>query len=212
MDLASLLDRARLRAERSQWRQAVRDLEILLEAQPGNAEALGLIGMCHYRLGRLDRAIGYWTKAAAADPGNKQNRAWLKEAKQLKRVKTGLRRIEQKLRTTRSNGQLYFQAGKLRSELRNWERASERFRAAVRLLPKDASVRKYYGLALFRLGKMSDAQREFEACVKLDPANAEYKGLLEQSRKLGEMHRSLKTPGAAGRRGHEPKALSGNGK
>ena len=191
-DLDALLARARLRSQGGDWQGTLGDLDILLDAEPKNAEAVALAGMAHYRLGRLDKAIRFWDRAVKVDPENKQYGTWLAEGKKLKQLQEDLKRVEARLRKSPGEAALYLQAGKLWSQVRNWRNASERFGEAVRRMPENAVARKEYAVALFRLGKMEEALKELETCVKLDPANAEYKKLLEKLGRLGSLHRAMK--------------------
>lgn len=62
---------ARAAADAGQYRQAVRILSAVVEAEPGNADAWNLLGYSSRKLGRLDAAAKYYQAALRIDPNHR---------------------------------------------------------------------------------------------------------------------------------------------
>lgn len=191
-DAASLLARARLRAKRREWKEALADLTVLLEAKPDAAEALGLAAMANFRLKHLTEAIGLWSRAVKAEPENQEYPLRLKEAQHLKQAHEGLARVREQLAKTPNDGKLRMQAGELWAKVGRHDYAALNLGQAVLLLPKNPAAHELYGKVLLRLGRMQEAVKEFEACKRLDPSNAEYTALLAKARATRNMHRAFR--------------------
>ena len=61
--------------QRERWDEAQRWLEKAVELRPDRADALGMLAMCHWRQGDLDRAAELLERSVAQDPANPQ--AWI---------------------------------------------------------------------------------------------------------------------------------------
>ncbi len=69
--------------------------------------------------------------------------------------------------------------------------AAQSFGSAVSLLPGRAAYRYNFATSLMFLGKIEDAEREYEVCVKLDPGQWRAHLALSQLRKQGELDNHL---------------------
>ena len=194
-DVEALLERARIRARRGQWKDALADLDALLNARPDHADAFPLAAMAHYRLGHLDEAVGLWERAVKANPKDPSSKMWLAEASKRKLAVDRLDVLTKQLRISPADAKLQREAGELYARLGKWRAAVVHLREAVRLAPKDAAARKTYGLALVRIGRMDEAVAELETCVKLEPKNPDYPRLLETIKRTRDMHRDLRKRG-----------------
>lgn len=58
-------------AKNGDWQLSIRYLERFVERDPQNADALGLLGTSHRKLGHLDQAVRYFEAALAIDPDNR---------------------------------------------------------------------------------------------------------------------------------------------
>ncbi|HMF10375.1 MAG TPA: tetratricopeptide repeat protein, partial [Thermoanaerobaculia bacterium] len=64
--------------------------------------------------------------------------------------------------------------------------SAQYYRAAVTAAPEAADVRLRYAVALLMENRVDAAVRQLEACVNLEPGNAQYRGLLDGARALAE--------------------------
>lgn len=143
--------------------------------------------------------------AVEANPDDQPSKAWLAKAVEQKRVRDRLAELDAAIQQKPDDPKLHGEAGELRAKLGKWPQAAAHLAEAVRLAPKDAATRKIHGLVLFRLGKMDEAVAELEACVKLDRSNADYPRVLENLKRMREMHQAMQSrgggPGAHGKGG-----------
>lgn len=72
-------DRAKVAITALDYRGAITLLEGVVKDQPNNADALNELGYSHRKLGELDQALVYYTRALAADPKHRGANAYLGE-------------------------------------------------------------------------------------------------------------------------------------
>jgi len=72
-----LLKRAMINKNLGQFEKAMADLQIYLNANPRDAEAMRELGICHLNQKELDSAEEFFQKALVEEPNNGLNYAWL---------------------------------------------------------------------------------------------------------------------------------------
>ena len=194
-DAAALFGRGRIRLARKDLKGASEDLEAAAKADPANLDAAGLAAFAHFQLGHLDQAIDLWTRVVKANPADTKSKAWLERATKTKEVLDRLAAVREQLAKAPAAGPLHLEAGDLLARLGRWREALDHLAKAVALLPKDPIAHKTYGLVLLRVGDMDKAVQELDTCAKLDPSNTGYPRLLEEVRRMRNMHKEMKGGG-----------------
>ncbi len=81
-----------------------------------------------------------------------------------------------------NNPGIYFELGLLKYSDRNYTGAANAFKLALAAMPEYANAQYYLGLALARLGRLNEAQEQFEALSVTNPDNEEVQSILEDLR------------------------------
>jgi tetratricopeptide (TPR) repeat protein len=191
-DIDALLARARLRSGRSEWKEAIPDLETLLATKPEPHEVVRLAGLAYYRTGHLDKAIPLLKQAVASDAKDMECSLLLEKAQKIKTARDRLHKVEGQLRANPKDGKLYLEAAGLWAGLGRLREAAGRAAKAVELLPEDANARSQYAMALLRLGRMDEAIEQLETCVKLEPDDPNHARALDAAKRTRDMHKAMR--------------------
>ena len=196
-DADARLERARLLAARREWQNVLADLEPVLAAKPDSYDALTLAGNACYGLGRFGEAVAHLQRAVAASKDSMEATLWLKKAQEMNKTQTRLRDVEARLVKSPADGDLYLESGRLWYRLGQMRNAMARLAKAAQLSPRNAAAQREYALLLLRIGRMDEALKLLETCVKLEPGNKENAKLLEAAKKTRDMHAKMRK-GASG--------------
>ncbi|MGH9470381.1 MAG: tetratricopeptide repeat protein [Terriglobia bacterium] len=158
-------DRGELRAAANEWQKA-------LELDPDAGYVLHNLGLLRVRQGRPAEAVVFFERALAHSARDVQAHTGLGEAYE----KMGRRRdAESQLRTAVALAPLDVRPRVLLGELEfdegNYNEAKEQFEASLRALP---TLRGYFGLGLIAWvkGDSHEAEKDFSAAQRLDPASS----------------------------------------
>jgi predicted TPR repeat methyltransferase len=173
MDVRQHLERGLKHHRSGRLKQAERHYRMVLGQQPGNADALNLLGLLLHARGEhaaaeqlLRRAIAandrsalYWHNLATVL--NAQNKNEEAEAA-----------YHAVLRLSPDDFAALNDLGGLYNGRRQFDAAVDCYRRAVAIQPTSAIARYNLGNALFKAGRRSDALRHLRQAVELDPAEA----------------------------------------
>jgi tetratricopeptide (TPR) repeat protein len=177
---APLPDRQRMLSEAVELHQRGRLLEAeriyrrILQAEPGNPDALHLLGLIAKQAGQADAAIGLVRQAIANNPEVPafwSNLAMMFEEEGRHEDCESAARGALKLDPW--NGQaLHCLANALRASDR-YEEAADAYERAVRVISDDAALWSNYGATLKRLGRIDGAVEALRRALALSPGQAE---------------------------------------
>ena len=146
----------------------------ILAAEPGNADALHLLGVARHQQGAHDEAIALIGKAVAADPRRPEFHNNLGEAQRLCGRPA---QAEQAYRAALAlDANLAAAHGNLGHALLAQERveaAAESYERAAALDPGNAGVLVNLAFALLELGRLQDAEQRAREALALRPGDAE---------------------------------------
>lgn len=154
--------------------EAVHCCERLLQAQPGHAPALHLLGFASMQLGQFARAVNALEHAVAADPRNHEALIHLGMAvEQMGAPDSAAACFLQALEIDPKATPAHERLGYLRFAQGRFDDAALHFGAAVALQPQSAGGHNNLGAALGAAGKRIEAVDAFARAVALDPTFAD---------------------------------------
>lgn len=174
LDVSEALARAIKDHQAGRLREAQRVYQDILQVQPGNAEALHLLGVVHHQSGNHDRAVDLIGRAIHANP--KHGLAHynlglaLKAQDKLDRAIASFRlavTLEPKLVRAHHN------LGLALADRGEPAEATAAFRRALALDPKHARAHYHLGNALKKQGMLDEAVAAYRAAAALRPDHAE---------------------------------------
>lgn len=138
--------------------------------------------------GRLEQAIEYWRRAAAADSTHVESRQLLVMAladsgqvEEAARLAGELQRIEP------SVAQHYLVGGRLWARVERWEEAEAALRKAAALAPQDGQIHAFLAVVYLQAGlKPEEAAKRARRAVELQPTAAHYALLCEAYQRSGQ--------------------------
>ncbi len=86
-ELDEQLERGRKAYEAGKYEKTVQLLEIAIQTDPENPEALGYLGAANYQLGRYDRAVEMYERYLKIVPGDLRTEDFLREIKKVRKEK-----------------------------------------------------------------------------------------------------------------------------
>ena len=166
-----------LTAEEAETMTREQESKVKIEGTPlmEEAEEHYLQGVRYYKEGRYAEAITEWEKTIALDPGHKDVKRYMEEARA-------------KLRKIKERGRIEQERKKEKLRI---EKEKERLRTNGEKKRRD-QARKHYsdGKAFHREGKYADAIREWEKVLSLDPNHrASIVGIQRAKKKLEEVRK-----------------------
>ncbi|MCD6413494.1 MAG: tetratricopeptide repeat protein [Elusimicrobia bacterium] len=192
---------------------AIMECEDVLKLEPANVLALTRLGSAYYALGNKDKAVEAWKEALRYDPNNRDIRDFLSapSGQSIKQLYEKRKSEKEEKRTTAKKFYLYGIAAKKRGEFARAEDffnkvmavASDdkivslyrtKSRRALAEMRKEKEKRdeenlklmKIYfgnGMAYYRKGEFSKAQKEFEKILKIKPDHKQSQKMIDLCRK-----------------------------
>jgi tetratricopeptide (TPR) repeat protein len=139
----------------------------ILQLDPDNARALGDLGMCYWKLNRLDLAIAALTKATAKSPTRQLwktlGMAYEHKKESDKAVKVYLKALE-----TRPEKELMLLLGASYESLKKFDLAEAEYRKVITIDPRDLNAQLRLGTLLSRLKRKDEAIKQLKEAVALD--------------------------------------------
>lgn len=154
----------------------------LLESDPGNSDALHLLGVAAHQLGRHDEAIGLIGRAIGADPARHEFHNNLGEAlRALGRHAEAERCYRAALALAPDSAAAHGNLGQALLAQQRFEEAEPSYRRAAELDPGNAVVLVNLAFVLIELGRLEEAERRSRQALALQPGNAELHNFLAVS-------------------------------
>ena len=166
---AALFDQAVRLHQQGQLAQANQIYNTLLQANPGNAGALHMLGLLAYQTGHHPAAcdlIGQAIAVQPQDPAPYVNRALALSA--LQRHEEALAELDRAIALRPAFAEAHANRGKALVALARVQEAIQSYDQAIALQPRLAAVHNNKGNALRQLGLLGEAQRCYEQAIALD--------------------------------------------
>lgn len=150
-------------------------MEILLAAEPRNADVLYNLGMVYSDMGRTEDAIELLSRAVESDPENTNAFVALGVAYQRNGdLSEALESLRNAIALDPADSYAHRNLGGILASLGGLEEAEPHLREAVRLTPNDQQA--VYGLAatLYKLGdddQVAEADNLYQKAIEIDPAS-----------------------------------------
>jgi tetratricopeptide (TPR) repeat protein len=190
--MATMLSQAIAHHREGRFAQAALAYEAVIAAEPGNAQALLLLGILKFERGDPAAAAGFVERAVQADPANALYHANLAE------IYRALGQLDRSVACCRTaialdarNAEAHCGLGSALLAHGDAAGAVDAFREAIRLRPGYAMAHNNLGSALRRLGDRDAALRHFREAVGLEPT------LVEARSNLGQVLLETGNPGEA---------------
>jgi Tfp pilus assembly protein PilF len=146
----------------------------LLAADPGNSDALHLLGVAAHQLGRHEEAIALIGRAIGADPARPEFHNNLGEVhRKLGRPAEAERCYRAALALDPDSAAAHGNLGHALLAQERYEEAERSYGRAAALDPGNAGVLVNLAFALIELGRLEDAERRCRQALALQPDNAE---------------------------------------
>ena len=157
--------------------QAQAVLQGIVQIQPGNPEALHLLGVSYAMMGDLPRAEVLVRQAVLARPDYAEaHHALGKILQDLRRPDDAIQSFMQVTRLEPRRVEAYFRLGELLEQRGRPMEALENYDRVVELDPRDARTHAYRGDVLVRLDRLADALGSYDRAIALDPGLGEAHG------------------------------------
>jgi tetratricopeptide (TPR) repeat protein len=167
------LERALILFEQSRFDLAEQEVRRDLEAEPDNATAHALLGLCLSERGEHRQAMWAAQEAVNQEPdlpfahyalaSIMQDRERLNEAKQA---------IEEAIRLDPKNTNYLAQLASIRFDQGRWQEALEVSEQGLRLDAEHVACANFRAMALNKLGRASEARAAIASALRKDPSNA----------------------------------------
>jgi predicted O-linked N-acetylglucosamine transferase (SPINDLY family) len=154
--------------------EAARSFRVVLEAQPGFADAYNNLGNALQGLGRLQEAEASYRKALALAPDHVAVHGNLGVALQrLGRFPEAEEHIRRALALKADSAEAHNQLGNLLQQLGRYSESERALRVALALEPDHAEAQNNLGIVLSQTGRNEDAEQCFQKVLALKPDSAE---------------------------------------
>jgi tetratricopeptide (TPR) repeat protein len=150
---------------------AVDTLKKVREEEPGNMQALTVLGDCYLRLGKNKEVITLLTPAQRKDPDNPAFNYMLGTALVRDDQAAAGQIVIDKILRNGDSAQARMLMGTTKYMVRDFSGALTDLQKAAELNPNLPEVNAYYGLALLATGDQPAARKAFERELKSDPNN-----------------------------------------
>ena len=155
-------------------KQAGRECNKALDADPRVVEAHYLLGKVYREEGRLDRAEQAFGGAAKLDPKYANAWAYLGFVQvQQGKYSVGEENLRRAISISANNSTAFFGLGQMYAKQGQFDKAVREYGMAVYKNPNNDALHIAYGQAEQQLGEQVAAQREFGEAIRLRPDNAE---------------------------------------
>jgi cytochrome c-type biogenesis protein CcmH/NrfG len=170
-DPAARLEVARVSIANQRLDKALREIQKVLESDPGNVEAWKLKGEVALRQADLDGALVCLTEASRLQPDNPELLVSVGDLlmRRNDRLDAALAIFERALKLDAGNPRILISKGSIHERRQQWEEAAESFRAALLLDPNLVRARSSLGAVLFKTGHYDEASRELRKAIELSP-------------------------------------------
>ncbi len=178
-----LLQTAVLIHQRGELAQAESMYRAVLEGDPGNSDALHLIGVIEHQRHRHLQALELIDKAIEISPRNPYchvNRGLALLA--LKRSEEAVKSFDEAIRLKPDHAEAFHGRGDALRERGRFEEALVSYDEAIRLKNGHAEVLHNRGSALLQLGRPAEALASYEAALRLKPGHAFWPGVVASIR------------------------------
>jgi tetratricopeptide (TPR) repeat protein len=157
------------------YTDAAKYLELSLQMNPADAEALYHLGRVRYQQNKFDAAIAAFEAVLRQEPGNvkaQENLGLCLEAENRNQEALAAYRqaVDLDAQSAVRNAQPYIDLGKLLNTLDCPEEAAPLLSTALKIQPESPAAHYELGRAYFLAGKFDDARQQLETAVRLDPA------------------------------------------
>lgn len=168
---ASLRAEGRGALDSGQWPIARQIGARLLALAPGDPEGHFICGAAAMRLGDLEQATGHLQAAVRANPGAPDYHAELARAHVTAgRVPEAVAAADAAMALSPRSGMVLDMLGVIYGRTNFHEKARQAFARAVECMPDNGPSRFNLASAFAFAGDLDAAEREFEACLRIDPA------------------------------------------
>jgi predicted O-linked N-acetylglucosamine transferase (SPINDLY family) len=142
----------------------------VLKLQPGNADALHLLGVMCFQIGRFDKALEFFDQALASQPRfaealNNRGNALVA----LGRREEAILQFEQAVAVKPEFAEAWINLGASQFEMHQLEASVDSYDQAIRLRPDSAQALNNRGNSLARLQRFEQALRDFDRAIELAP-------------------------------------------
>ena len=146
----------------------------ILETEPGNFDALHLLGLISFQNGRNDEAVGYFNQALAILPDYAEAHFNLANAlKNLNRLDQALKGYEKAVALKPDFAEAHNNMGNALYSLGKQKQAARAYQMALAVEPDNAQAHYNLGNALKEMGRLDDALESYRQAITLNPAFAE---------------------------------------
>lgn len=156
-------------------------LQQAIVRNPGNVNALYLLGALDYKLGRFNEAIPTLEKAVQIRPSKLEFRALLAQSYYaVNRLQDAIPHLEiaakgdpRNVTTLMTLGESYAVLGRSAEALAVFQRVEVLLQPMIARKPNDAQLNMFYGFALYRCNRFEEAIGFLQKAVALDPNSKE---------------------------------------
>jgi predicted O-linked N-acetylglucosamine transferase (SPINDLY family) len=146
----------------------------VLEREPGNRQALHLLGIIAFHTGRTDLAIEMIGRAIVISPAVAALHSNLGNAlRQKRRLDDAANAYREAIRIDPNFAAAHINLGNILLETSKFEQAIEAYRRALQLAPENAAAHYNLGIALRKSGFLDDAAAAYREAIKLKADQAE---------------------------------------
>jgi tetratricopeptide (TPR) repeat protein len=146
----------------------------VLQDQPGNADALYLLGTAAQQAGQPEAAAAYLQRAIKRDRRNPIYHLALGDARQAQgKAKEAMAAYNRALALAPGRADPHFSLGNLAHAKGKLQDAVKHYRRALKIDPKLAEAHNNLGVALTTLGRLAEAAKCFERALELKPNYAD---------------------------------------
>lgn len=157
-------------------------LERQLREEPRNYAAWMLLGLCRLQTGEAAKAEESFLAAQRLQPTNSAVYYSLARARfLLGRFEEAVAAAQESRRHGESEARVHELLARIAQERGDFTRALEEYRAALKAEPALSMAASGEALMLFRLGRYPEARSAAQAALRMNPADAQAKGILERA-------------------------------
>jgi len=164
----------------SQYNNAAGFFQEELRSNPAHFDSRLYAGYCYLRLGRANDAIRELLDATMARPENGFAHGWLGNAYHLAGKHNEALQAFQKVKSIAPDHEnLDLNIGEVHYDMGSYDDAIAALKLATNKAPGNDLAHYKLGLAYGKKGRHEDAIAEYNAAIRINPQNAEYRDMLE---------------------------------
>jgi len=170
-DNDSRLHAARVAMRKLRLDKALKEIQKVINVDPGNVEAWTLKGEVALRQADLDGALESWSEASRLSPGNVDLMTNIADLliRRNDRLDDALEVYRRILDHEPDNARIMVSMGSIYERREQWDEAARMYRAALAIDPNVVRARSSLGAVLFKLGRYEEASRELRKAIELSP-------------------------------------------